>query len=165
VRLSPSTLFAYDANNLGRQLYNTGQVPGRDALGTAIKFSVPTVTDGHVYVGTADSLVVYGLLGGEQPGRVARGSRSWFGEVARWLEDSSRAGSRFGVATQGPSATRVTGRATPGVVVEEANRSPTESGQGAEVPVRHRRAGSGANSLLEATDQVFQLPDSFEMPW
>ncbi len=76
VRLTPSTLFAYDATNLARNLYNSDQITSRDALGTAVKFSVPTVTDGHVYVGTADNLVVYGLLGGAEMALVGRGGQS-----------------------------------------------------------------------------------------
>ena len=43
--------------------YTSAQAPkGRDALGTAIKFSVPTVANGYVYVGTNNKLVAYGLL-------------------------------------------------------------------------------------------------------
>jgi fibronectin type 3 domain-containing protein len=38
------------------ELYNSGS-----ALGSGIKFTVPTVADGHVYVGTANSLTVFGL--------------------------------------------------------------------------------------------------------
>ena len=76
VRLTPSTLFAYDATNLARNLYNSDQIPSRDSLGTSVKFSVPTVTDGHVYVGTADSLVVYGLLGGAETALTGKEGRS-----------------------------------------------------------------------------------------
>jgi fibronectin type 3 domain-containing protein len=53
---------AYDAGGFNTELYNTGQNPGRDALGAVVKFTVPTVTNGHVYVGTSNALVVYGLL-------------------------------------------------------------------------------------------------------
>ncbi|HEV3344735.1 MAG TPA: DUF4214 domain-containing protein [Pirellulales bacterium] len=56
-------LRAYDAANLAHELYTSGQAPGgRDALGTAVKFTVPTVADGEVFVGTNNSLVIYGLL-------------------------------------------------------------------------------------------------------
>jgi hypothetical protein len=56
-------LRAYDAANLGHELYNSDQASGgADALGAAVKFSVPTVADGHVFVGTQNSLVIYGLL-------------------------------------------------------------------------------------------------------
>jgi len=56
-------LRAYDATNVGNELYTSDQASdGRDQLGTAIKFSVPTVADGQVFVGTSDSLVTYGLL-------------------------------------------------------------------------------------------------------
>jgi fibronectin type 3 domain-containing protein len=56
-------LRAYDAGNLGTELYNSDQAPNkRDGLGSYVKFTVPTVLNGHVYVGTSGSLVAYGLL-------------------------------------------------------------------------------------------------------
>lgn len=56
-------LYAYDATNLATELYDTTQAPGmRDALGKPVKFAVPTVAEGHVYVGTQTELDVYGLL-------------------------------------------------------------------------------------------------------
>jgi hypothetical protein len=56
-------LYAYDAANLATKLYDTSQAAGgRDTPGQPVKFAVPTVYDGHVYVGTQTELDVYGLL-------------------------------------------------------------------------------------------------------
>jgi fibronectin type 3 domain-containing protein len=56
-------LRAYDASSYGTELYTSAQAAGnRDQLGAVIKFTVPTVVNGMVYVGTATSLVAYGLL-------------------------------------------------------------------------------------------------------
>jgi hypothetical protein len=55
-------LRAYDASNLTSELWTSNLNSSRDGLGSAVKFSVATPANGHVYVGTADHLVVYGLL-------------------------------------------------------------------------------------------------------
>jgi len=55
-------LHAYDATNLGRELYNSGQAAnGRDQFG-GNKFITPMVANGRVYVGTPTSVAVFGLL-------------------------------------------------------------------------------------------------------
>ncbi len=55
-------LRAYDAKNLSTELYDSTQAGTRDQAGMAIKFAVPTVADGHVYIGTGTELDMYGLL-------------------------------------------------------------------------------------------------------
>jgi len=57
-----STLRAYDAANIGHEIYNSGQAGSRDKAGTAVKFATPTVANGKVYVPTAVELDVYSLL-------------------------------------------------------------------------------------------------------
>ena len=54
-------LHAYDATNLGTELYNSNQAGKRDQFNDN-KFVTPMVANGRVYVGTPDSVVVFGSL-------------------------------------------------------------------------------------------------------
>jgi hypothetical protein len=54
-------LYAYDATNVSTTLY-TSPASGAGAAGAAVKFTVPMVANGKVYVGGQASITVFGLL-------------------------------------------------------------------------------------------------------
>ncbi|MDB5357483.1 MAG: hypothetical protein JWN24_3936, partial [Phycisphaerales bacterium] len=58
---SGATLHAYDASTLA-ELYNSNQAGTRDTLGSVANFITPTIADGHVFVGTSNSIAIFGLF-------------------------------------------------------------------------------------------------------
>jgi outer membrane protein assembly factor BamB len=57
-----AALRAYDATNLGRQLYSSNDAGARDQFGQGNKFITPMIANGKVYVGTRNAVAVFGLL-------------------------------------------------------------------------------------------------------
>ncbi|MBB5339949.1 chitobiase/beta-hexosaminidase C-terminal domain-containing protein [Tunturiibacter gelidoferens] len=57
-------LYAFDATNLATIFYESDK-QARDNAGPTNKFVVPVITNGHVYVGAAHQVDVFGLLNGE----------------------------------------------------------------------------------------------------
>jgi hypothetical protein len=57
-----AVLHAYDAADISRELYSSGQKPDRDRAGISVRFTIPAVVNGRVYVGARNEVDVYGLL-------------------------------------------------------------------------------------------------------
>jgi Immunoglobulin domain len=55
-------LFAYDAGDLTKELYNSNQAAGNRDHFSGNKFITPLIVNGKVYVGTQASVAVFGLL-------------------------------------------------------------------------------------------------------
>jgi hypothetical protein len=57
-----AVLHAYDASNLN-EIYNSNQAgSNRDHFGAGNKYITPTIVNGKVFVGTTNSVAVFGLL-------------------------------------------------------------------------------------------------------
>jgi Malectin domain/Legume lectin domain/Chitobiase/beta-hexosaminidase C-terminal domain/Fn3 associated len=91
----PAILRAYNATNVSNLLYGSNLTSGRDTLGPAVKFVVPVVTNGKVYVGTQQQVNVFGLLTDE-----SQAIAPVFSPVA----GSYGAGIQVTIATTTPSA-------------------------------------------------------------
>ncbi len=59
---SGAVLFAYDATDLTRELYDSNQAANNRDHFSGNKFITPVVVNGKVYVGTSTSVAVFGLL-------------------------------------------------------------------------------------------------------
>ena len=69
----PAILNAYNATNLAQQLYSSSQIPERDNPGLAIKYTMPTIANGKVYVGAVDSVSIFGSLNFLPPPTISPG--------------------------------------------------------------------------------------------
>jgi hypothetical protein len=112
-------LRAFDATNVATEFYDSTQNGTTDQAGGAVKFAVPTVTNGKVYVGAEEELDVYGLTsGGEQPAAtpvISPAGETFVGSVSVSITDST-AGATIYYTTDGStpttSSTKYTGAIT-----------------------------------------------------
>ena len=58
----PAILHAYDASDITHELYNSEQKSDRDRADMTVRFAIPTIADGHVFIGARGRLDVYGLF-------------------------------------------------------------------------------------------------------
>jgi hypothetical protein len=55
---NPAVLRAYEASNVAHELYNSQQNSARDRAGPSLRFTIPMISDGRVYVGAAGQVNV-----------------------------------------------------------------------------------------------------------
>ena len=55
-------LRAFDANDLSTELYDSELSPDRDRTDGSVRFAVPTVAGGKVFVGSQNAVDIYGPL-------------------------------------------------------------------------------------------------------
>ena len=100
-------LMAHDALNVATLLYSSNQNLSRDDPGPAVKFAVPTVANGKVYVAAGYQVSVYGLLNGQQQTAtpvINPGGESYSSSVQVTITDST-AGAVIYYTTDGSTPT------------------------------------------------------------
>ncbi len=86
-----AVLRATDATNIGNTLYDSS-AKSSDNVGGAVKFNVPTVANGKVYVGATNQLSIYGLTNGQSPTAtpvINPGAESFVGSIQVSITDST----------------------------------------------------------------------------
>jgi hypothetical protein len=104
---SPAVLWAHNASNIATPLYSSSTNSARDTAGVAVKFVVPTVANGKVYVGTSTEVDVYGLLNGVTQTAspvITPGSETYANSVTVTITDPTPGSSIF-YTTNGTPAT------------------------------------------------------------
>jgi hypothetical protein len=160
----PAVLRAYNAGDLSQELYSSEEAGSRDVLGNAVKFTVPTIADGQVFIGTQNTLEILGLLGG---GGAAK-ARPSLGNLA-WSSPSGTpaAGVSFDrLATDTTAPKQITT-----VFVRDFTQSaaPVEPETGAPSKADIRNTANAwlaeAHGALsrQATDQLFSLKTSLSL--
>ncbi len=114
-----ATLYAHDATNVATLLYSSTQNATRDNPGASVKFAVPTITNGKVYVGTETQLSVFGLLGGQTQAAtpvISPAGQSFTGSLSVTITDST-SGATIYYTTDGSTPTTSSTKYTGAIAV------------------------------------------------
>ena len=102
----PAILQAHSASNVATTLYSSSTNAARDAAGAAVKFAVPTIANGKVYVGAANEIDIYGLLNGATQTSapvISPGTESFTGSITVTITDATPGASIY-YTTNGTAA-------------------------------------------------------------
>jgi hypothetical protein len=163
----PAVLLAHNATDVSNTLYSSNQNSSRDYPGGAVKFVVPTITNGKVYVGTSNYLSVYGLLGAAPQAAapvLSPGGENFTGSVSVAITDSTPGASILYSTNGGTPSTKYNGPInvtasetikaianatgyTPSAVVSETYNLQSQSGGGSSTINFASGFGSAQNSM------------------
>ena len=154
----PAILMAHNASNVATTLYSSATNAGRDSAGDAVKFAVPTVVNGKVYVSSASEVDIYGLLAGvtqTSAPLISPGSETYIGTLSVTITDATP-GSSIYYTTNGTSATTASTLYTGPITVsttETVNAIATASGL-----LTSAQTSATYTNLSQATAVIFSLP-------